>query len=63
MKNLGKLSVANLLGFLKRNLKINNADIKSCPYKTLVRPTLEYCSMVSDPHTAKAVLKLKMVQY
>ena len=29
------------LGFLKRNLKINNLDIKSNAYKTLVRPTLE----------------------
>ena len=44
------------LGFLKRNPKINNPDIKSSAYKTLVRPTLEYSSMVWDPHTAKAAL-------
>ena len=50
------------LGFLKRNLKINNPDIKSCAYKTLVRPTLEYCSTVWDPHTAKAALQLEMVK-
>ena len=30
------------LDFLKRNLKINNPDIKSCNYKTLVRPILQY---------------------
>ena len=30
------------LGFLKRNLKINNADIKGRTYKTLVRLTLEW---------------------
>ena len=42
------------LGFLKRNLKINNPDIKSHTYKTLVRPTLKYCSMVWDSHTAKS---------
>ena len=41
------------LGFLKRNLKINNSDIKIGTYNTLVRPTLEYCSMVWDPHTAR----------
>ena len=34
------------LGFLKRNLKIYNPDIKSCTYKILVRPTLEYCVSV-----------------
>ena len=44
------------LGFLKRNLKINNPDIKSRAYKTLVRPTLEYCSMVLDPHKAFKLL-------
>ena len=31
------------LGFLKRNLKINNPDTERHAYKTLVRPTLEYC--------------------
>ena len=34
------------LGFVKRNLKMNKPDIKSRAYKTLVRPTLEYCSIV-----------------
>ena len=53
----------NRFGFLKRNLKINNPDITNCIYKTLVRPTLEYCSMVWDPHTTKAALQLQKVQY
>ena len=46
------------LVLLKRNLKLNSQDIKSRTYKTLVRPTLEYCSMVCiwDPHTAKRLL-------
>ena len=46
---------------LKRNLKINNPDIKSHAYKTLIRPTLEYCSPVWDLHTAKIALQLEMV--
>ena len=50
------------LGFLKRNFKFNNPDIKSRTYKTLVRPTLKYCSTVWDPHTAKAALQLEIVQ-
>ena len=40
------------LVFLKRNLKINNPDIKSRAYKTLVRPTLECYNMVWGSHTA-----------
>ena len=50
------------LGFLNRNLKFNNPDIKSCTYKTLVKPTLKYSSIVWDPHTAKAALQLEVVQ-
>ena len=50
------------LGFLKRNVKINSPDIKSHTDKTLIRPTLKYCSMVWDPPTAKAALQLEMVQ-
>ena len=38
------------------------AGIKSRVFKTLVRPTLEYCSTDWDPHTAKAALQLEMVQ-
>ena len=44
------------LGFLKRNLTINHPDIKTHAYKTLVTPTLEYCSMTRDPHIANATL-------
>ena len=50
------------LGFLKRNLKVNNPEIKSRAYKTLVRPSLEYCGTVWDPHTAAAAQKVEMVQ-
>ena len=49
------------LGFLKRTLKINIPDTKSHVYKTLVTPTLEYCSTVWDPRTAKGAQK-EMVQ-
>ena len=39
------------LGFLKRNFKINDPDIKSYIYMTLIRPSLEYYSTVWDSHT------------
>lgn len=34
------------LGFLKRNIRVHNRDLKSTAYKTLVRPQLEYASTV-----------------
>ncbi len=37
------------LGFLRRNLQVNNQQLKSQSYKTLVTPTVEYASTVWDP--------------
>jgi hypothetical protein len=50
------------LGFLRRNLQIRNQDVKGMAYKSLVRPTLEYCSSVWSPYTKAQVKKLEMVQ-
>ena len=50
------------LGFLKRNLNIASTKIKENAYKSLVRPTLEYSSTVWDPHEAKNINKIEMVQ-
>ena len=50
------------LGFLRRNLKVSNQDTKTAAYKTLVRPTIEYCSSVWSPHTKDAIIKIEMVQ-
>ena len=50
------------LGFLKRNLKISNTDVKSRAYQSIVRPKLEYSCSVWDPHNAKSVNKIEMVQ-
>lgn len=52
----------SMLGFLKRNLRICNSDTKTAAYFALVRPSLEYCSAVWNPHTKLAVHKLEMVQ-
>ena len=40
-----------ILGFLRRNLRINSPDLKSIAYKSLVRPNVEYASIVWDPYT------------
>ncbi len=50
------------LGFLRRNLRKCNADIKLLAYKTLVRPHLEYCDTVWDPHTLNNINKLEATQ-
>ena len=51
----------SMLGFLRRNLRINNSDTKAS-YKTLVRPNLEYCASVWSPYTATGKRKVEMVQ-
>ena len=49
-------------GFLKRNIKVHDKDLKSTAYTTLVRPQLEYASTVWSPHTATDITKLEAVQ-
>ena len=51
-----------MLGFLQRNLRINNQDTKASAYFNLVRPNLEYWSTVWSPHTSQAKHKIEMVQ-
>ncbi len=36
-------------------------DIKHIAYNTLVRPTLEYCSTVWDPHTRRNIDRLEQI--
>ena len=47
------------IGFLKRNIRVHNKDLKSVAYKALVRPQLEYASTVWYPHHDKDIKKLK----
>lgn len=50
------------LGFLKRNLKINDQKLKEQAYKAIVRPTVEYCPTVWDPYTQQASKRVEKVQ-
>ena len=50
------------LGFLERNIKVHNKDLKSTAYTTLVRPQLEYASTVLSLHKATDITKLEAVQ-
>ena len=52
----------NVRAFLQRNLSNCPHPVKEQPYKTCVRPILEYASTVSDPHTKELTIQLEMVQ-
>ena len=57
-------SANQTLGFLKRNIRVHNKDLKSEAYKTLLRPQLEYASTVGlwSPHTVSDIQKVVAVQ-
>ena len=50
------------LGFLRRNLKAKNLQLRERAYKAIVRPQLEYAAPVWDPHTQDDINKIEMVQ-
>lgn len=52
----------SVLGLLKRNLRNAPPSIKERAYNTLVRPHLEYCCSVWDPHQLYLAKNLEMVQ-
>ena len=52
----------SVLGFLRRNLKQCNLNIKSLAYKSLVRSILEYSATIWDPHLKKDTHELERVQ-
>ena len=56
-------NIANsTLGFVRRNLYHCPPLVKETAYMSLVRPSLEYCSSVWDPHTLTNIDKFEMVQ-
>ena len=50
------------LNFLRRNLRTCSAKSKEQAYKALVRPIVEYSATVWDPHVAKNIQQVEMVQ-
>lgn len=51
-----------MLGLLRRNLYHCNTKTKDIAYKALIRPKLEYCSAIWDPHQKINQDKLEKVQ-
>ena len=60
--NKTTLKANRQLGFLKRNIPIQNQKLKEVAYKGIVRPILEYCAPVWDPYHKKYIGQLDMVQ-
>ena len=50
------------LGFVKRNVVNKNKDIKTMEYNSLVRPQVEYASVVWSPYTKDNIIKFEKVQ-
>ena len=50
------------MGLLQRNLYTCSQSVKENAYKSLVRPKLEYCSAVWDPHNKNTKTTLEKVQ-
>ena len=50
------------LGMIRRNINVAPINAKSQAYQTLVRPHLEYCSSVWDPHTQTDTDRIEAVQ-
>ena len=50
------------LGFLRRNMKIENIKAKEQAYMMLVRQPLEYASIIWDPHHQTDIKKLENIQ-
>ena len=49
-------------GFLKRNIRSKNPELREMAYKTLVRPLVEYSSSVWSPYTKSNIARLGMIQ-
>jgi hypothetical protein len=55
-------SANKIMGLIRRNISNKSAEEMMILYKTLVRPTLEYCGPVWRPYTQKDIVKLEKVQ-
>ena len=51
-----------VLGFLRRNMRIQNKKAKAEAYMMLVRQPLEYASIIWDPHHQTDIKKLENIQ-
>ena len=55
-------SANRTLGFVKRNVQTKNKDTRTLAYNSLVRPQVEYGSVVWSPYTKENKDRTEMVQ-
>jgi len=55
-------SANSMMGMIKRNIKKAPRKTKEAAYKALIRPKVEYCSSIWDPHQANNISKIDGVQ-
>ena len=55
-------SADRFLGFVKRNVKTTNKELKTLAYNTLVIPQVEYASSGWSPYTKENINKIEMLQ-
>lgn len=55
-------SARRKLGLLRHKIKNSPSHVKLLAYNTLIRPLLEYATIVWDPHTKKDINKLEQIQ-
>ena len=51
-----------ILGLIRRNLRGSSHKLKETAYVSLVRPHLEYCSSIWNPHTKKDIYRVEIIQ-
>ena len=54
--------ISRSLGFLKRNIRSKNPELREMAYKTLVSPLVVYSSSAWSPYTKTNIARLEMVQ-
>ena len=52
-----------MLNFVKRTLYQCDPEVKATTYSTLVRPTLEYTTVVRDPHQQYLINSIETASY
>ena len=55
------VKASHTLSFLRRNLKLNNQHLKETAYFSLVRPQLEYASIIWSPWQRRDIEKLEKI--
>ena len=60
--NIITAKASRVLGYMRRNIHSCPRDLRATAFQSLVRPHLEYCFSVWDPHTNDLVDRIDALQ-